>query len=176
MIRRTGKAWLAGAMGLLAAVVPAAAEQWPDHEFFFVRSKLSQQGRAVCEMELSLTIKDRLFALIWVETEDGPAPLIVNYMNADSKIALAERVVVTIDGAEILAFAPFSRSVEPEITTLAGSVAEKAAAHAWEAMQQAAEKATWLTVGAGDTTTRVPAKGLREALADFGECRRQRSL
>ncbi len=173
---RTGKAWLAAAMALLGAVVPAAAEQWPEHEFFFVRSKINSDGQKTCQLELTLTIENQLFALVWVEIEDSAAPLVVNYMSGDPRIALAERVVVTIDGAEILAFAPRSRSSEPEITALAGQVSDEAAAQAWEAMRQVADKATWLTVKAGDTSASVPAKGLRETLADFGECRHRRSL
>jgi hypothetical protein len=175
MIRRTVKAWLGLAVILLAAV-PAWAEQWPDHEFFFVRSKMTHEGLKICELDLTLQVKQQLFALVFSQNESSAAPLIVNYMSADPHIALAERVTVAIDGAEILTFRPARRSSEPEITALAGPVSGEDAERAWATMRRVAEKATWLTVEAGDVTAEVPAKGLTETLADFAECRRQRSL
>jgi hypothetical protein len=173
---RTIKGWLGVSIVLLLVAMPAQAGDWQEHGFFFVQSKLTSDNKTACEIELSLNVKQQLFALVWVEIEDGNSPLIVNYMSGDPRIALAKRVVVTIDGAEILAFSPNSRLSEPEITTLSGLVPGEAAARSWEALQHAAEKATWLTVAAGDTLARVPANGLRETLADFAECRRQRSV
>ena len=117
---RTIKGWLGVSIVLLLVAMPAQAGDWQEHGFFFVQSKLTSDNKTACEIELSLNVKQQLFALVWVEIEDGNSPLIVNYMSGDPRIALAKRVVVTIDGAEILAFSPNSRLSEPEITTLSG--------------------------------------------------------
>lgn len=175
MIGRAAQAWLMAMIVLLLATIPACAEQWPDHGFFFVRSK-TQESIRICELNSMLIVDQGAFALVLSETDSRTGPLIVNYMSDNPHIAQAERVVVAINGVEMLTFRPLHRSSEPEITSLAGPVSGEAATGVWKAIQQAAKKAKWLTVKAGDTTTRVPAKGLRKALADFGECRRQRSL
>jgi hypothetical protein len=175
MTRRTVRAWLAGTMSLLAASVPAAADEWPEHGLFTVRNSTIHGGLKACEMQLSPQIEHQSFSLVWVDVE-GPVPLVVGYLSSDPRLALAERIVVAIDGVEIVSFEPISHSVNSDSTSVFGAVRGEAAAHVWDTMRQSAEKATWLTVTAGDTTATIPAEGLQETLADFAECRHQRSL
>jgi hypothetical protein len=165
--------WVVSTM--LLSATPAAAEQWPAHGFFVVSSKLTPKGQQACELLLSLQVEKRVFALGWVELEDHGAPMIMNYISANPRVALAKRVVVSIDGTDVLTFHPTSHSINAEVAAVAGPVSGRAAAAAWQAMLRTSANAKWLTVKTGETTTDVPASGLREALADLVQCRSRHS-
>ena len=165
------------AIPLLFGSTQIQAEQWPDHGFFVVRTNLDQRGGGLrCEMLLSLQVDKRLFALVLVEGEGGRLPLQVHYMSGDPRIAVTDKVVVKVDDTKVIAFTPLKRTTEPEIGVVVGEYRDReAAARVWEALASSSVKAEWLTVVTAVLTDRVPAGGLREALADFAQCRTRRS-
>jgi hypothetical protein len=160
----------AGGLAALLAASAAHAEDWPEHGFFFVQSKPGEQANTdYCRLRLELDVEGKMFALVLVEGAGG-GPLIVNYMNADKRIAEADTVAIALDTTEVLRFIPVQLRVEPEITTVVGLIRKPdEVASFWTALA-AADRPKWVVVQTRSIFRRVPAAGLTEALADMKQC------